>query len=86
MLHVGECIILYHFSTGLKWWNDRKAKKEGQTVDAEQAQWVDDYEGEMQTKFSLFWEYLEIGKSCVEMCIPSVYCPLPPHLTPHQRS
>ena len=44
-----------------KWWNDRKSKQTmGVQGIEELPQWADDFECEQQTKFSLFWEYLEI--------------------------
>ncbi|XP_066910588.1 anoctamin-4-like isoform X4 [Clytia hemisphaerica] len=41
-------------------YRDYKGKKQHLYESSEEPRWVTDYEGEMQTKFSLFWQYLEI--------------------------
>ena len=46
--------------SAVKWWKKRKEKKSQGEAYRERPQWVDDYSCEIQTKFSLFWEYLEI--------------------------
>ena len=43
-------------------YRDYQNKKQNLYETNEEPRWVTDYEGEMQTKFSLFWQYLEIGK------------------------
>ena len=46
-----------------KWWHRKRDTSSKQTQGYNEivtSQWLDDFEGEMQTKFSLFWEYLEI--------------------------
>lgn len=42
-------------------YRDYQNKKQHLYESSEEPRWVTDYEGEMQTKFSLFWQYLEIG-------------------------
>ena len=51
------------FSFFKKKYNDWKNKKEGISDNKNEPQWITDFELEMQTKFSLFWQYLEIGIS-----------------------
>ena len=53
--------FLLLFSFFKKKYNDWKNKKEGISDNKNEPQWITDFELEMQTKFSLFWQYLEIG-------------------------
>lgn len=43
---------------------DHRNRNQNLYTSTDEPQWVTDYEAEMQTKFSLFWQYLEIGKIC----------------------
>ncbi|XP_065660180.1 anoctamin-4 isoform X5 [Hydra vulgaris] len=64
IIMVGQQIIGNIMEIGIpflknKYRNWRYAKLTSYT-EANQPQWVADFEGEIQTKFSLFWQYLEI--------------------------
>ena len=50
-------------------WQNRK-KNEYITTNADEPQWISDYELQMQTKFSLFWQYLEIGRCFRDLLEP----------------